>query len=47
MQFGFDSLYLSAQLGHAMAQLRQCYQTFLIGIDQPLDTFLQPRLFTP
>ena len=47
MQFGFDSLHLPAQLGHTMTQLRQRYQTFLIGIDQTLDTFLQSGLFTP
>jgi hypothetical protein len=40
-------LQLPAQLGHAMTQLRQRYQTFLIGIDQTLDTFLQSGLFTP
>jgi hypothetical protein len=47
VELRFHSLHLPAQLRHALAQLRQAYETFLIGVDQTLDAFSQPRLFAP
>jgi hypothetical protein len=47
MQFGFDSMDLSVQLGHALTQLRQRDQSFLISADYPFHVLVQPCLFAP
>ena len=42
LQFAMQSLFLTAQLGHSGAQLVDCDQLFLIGVDQTVDALPDP-----
>jgi hypothetical protein len=44
LQFSLDCLLLFAQRRHALTQMVQAQQFFLIGRQQPFDVILQPHL---
>ena len=45
LAFGLHRLLLLAQFRHAHAQLLQTHQTFLVGVQQAVDTLFQPSVF--